>query len=318
MMETTLSGGFGAAAVEARVAGGTHPGRKRPDNQDNFLISDLSVDSTVTLRPDPNAAPVGDEVEPATPEARLAVGRKGALLLVADGMGGAAAGRLASSLAASFILAELQEGWGSDIDMSAQRFASRLCEAVEKANARIHQHAQRHPETIGMGSTVTAAGVLDGALYLAQIGDSRAYLMRGGVATQITRDQSLVQHMIDAGALRPEDAESSVHHNVILQALGVKPEVTVDITHQSLRRGDVLILCSDGLHRVVRPDEIAAVAARAGTPAEVCAHLIAMANERGGPDNVTVVAACFDGYGLPEPQHDDVVARTEFATPSGA
>lgn len=164
-----------------------------------------------------------------------------------------------------------------------------------------------------MGSTVTAAGVYDGYLYIAQVGDSRAYLVRGGMATQLTHDQSLVQQMIDAGALSPEDAEKSGHGNVILQALGVKPDVSVDVTYQELRRNDFLLVCSDGLYRVVRPDEIATVVDRLREPDAVCEELIVLANERGAPDNVTVATSRFYGRGLPEARPADVVARTPFA-----
>jgi PPM family protein phosphatase len=295
---------FGLPAVEARVAGRTHPGQRRSENQDNFLISDLSaVDPQLILRPDAGGMP---------DDAAIRVGPRGVLLVVADGMGGAAAGRLASGLACTFILAEIQESWLTDRDTTPRRFASRLREAVVSANARIHLHANRNPETVGMGSTVTAAGVLDGMLYLAQVGDSRAYLTRGGVATQITRDQSLVQNMIDAGALSPEEAEHSAHGNVILQALGVKPAVDVDVTFQALCRDDVLVLCSDGLHRVVRPEEVAGTIGRVADPAGICSELVDLANQRGGPDNVTVVAARFAGIGLTEPRSTDTVGRSAW------
>jgi PPM family protein phosphatase len=310
-MDTPSLSSFGLPEIDVLVAGMTHPGQKRPENQDNFLISDLSTtDERVILRPDAGSVP-GD--------ASIAIGSRGALLVVADGMGGAAAGRLASGLACTFILAELQEGWLADRDTSHRQFAFRLRQAVEKANARIHGHASRNPETMGMGSTVTAAGVVDGTLYLAQVGDSRAYLTRAGVTTQMTRDQSLVQNMIDAGALSPEDAERSAHGNVILQALGVRPSVDVDITYQPLRRDDFLLLCSDGLHRVVRPEEMAATIGRLLLPDAVCAELIALALERGGPDNVTAVAARFAGSGLPAPRAGESVGRAVYsATGSNA
>jgi PPM family protein phosphatase len=296
---------FGVPDVEVHVAGRTHAGRRRTENQDTFLISDLSAgDEQLVLRPDTSPAPGG---------AALTLHQRGILLLVADGMGGAAAGRLASGLACTFILAELQESWLMDRDATPRQFAFRLQEAVEKASLRVHQHARRNPETLGMGCTTTAAGVLDGILYLAQVGDSRAYLVRGGITTQLTRDQSLVQNMIDAGAIRPEDAESSAHGSVILQALGVKDTVEVDVTFQELRRDDFLLLCSDGLHRVVQPADMAATIGRLHEPHAVCDELVDLANERGGPDNVTVVAARFGGTGLMQASAGDVVGRVVYS-----
>jgi PPM family protein phosphatase len=297
-------GMFGEPTVEVLVAGRTHAGQRREENQDNFLIGELTdAEHPLLLRPDGGTA---------SEDTVLGVGERGLLLLVADGMGGAAAGKLASSLASTFILTELQESWLSDRDTTPLRFAQRLQEAVEKANGRMNQHSRRNPGMSGMGSTVTAAGVLGGYAYVAQVGDSRAYLTRNGMTTQITRDQSLVQHMIDSGALRPEDAEHSAHANVILQALGVNPTVEVDVTYQELCRGDVLVLCSDGLHRVVRPEEISEAVLRLGHPTAVCEHLIDLANARGGPDNVTVVAARFDGGALSVARSGDHVGRTVF------
>jgi len=150
----------------------------------------------------------------------------------------------------------------------------------------------------GMGTTTTAAGVLNDHLYLTQVGDSRAYLIRGGQAHQITKDQSLMQRLVEAGELTEEEAAQSERRNIILQALGPDPKVKVDLTHQELRRGDVLVLCSDGLSGQVKKEEIARIVSTTPNLAAVCDKLIALANERGGPDNITVVAARFDGDGL--------------------
>ncbi|HSB55982.1 MAG TPA: protein phosphatase 2C domain-containing protein, partial [Gemmatimonadales bacterium] len=188
-----------------------------------------------------------------------------------------------------------------DPDSSAQRFAYRIKEAVELANNRIHHHAREHPEVRGMGTTATVAGIFGSDLYLAQVGDSRAYLIRDGVATQLTKDQSLMQRLVEAGEITEEEAEQSERRNIILQALGPDPRVKVDLTYQSLRRGDLLVLCSDGLSGQVKKEEIAAFAAETPDLVELCARLIHLANERGGPDNITAVAARFGGSGLPEP-----------------
>jgi protein phosphatase len=206
-------------------------------------------------------------------------------------MGGAAAGRLASGLASTFIFADLQEGWQEEPEPAPERFTARLRRAVENANRRIQQHALRNPECTGMGTTATVAGVLGARLYLAQVGDSRAYLLREGRVVQLTRDQSLVQQMVDAGAMTAEEAERSSHGNVILQALGVEPQVEVAMSEQDLTPGDVLLLCSDGLYRVVRPDELPEMVGDGIDPARACEQLVALANERGAPDNVTVIVA---------------------------
>jgi protein phosphatase len=285
------------------VAGRTHPGQARTENQDNYLICDFSDDDCVVLRSGGVGTIAG---------VQLASGEKGALLMVADGMGGAAAGRLASNLACTFVLAELRESWQHDKVNTARQFAFRLREAVERTNHSIYEHASRNPLFKGMGTTVTAVGVFEEFFYIAHVGDSRAYLIRNRAATQLTHDQSYVQQMVDAGAMTIEEAEHSAHGNMLLQALGSKETVAVDLTYQAARRGDLVVICSDGLHRLVRPQEIAEAAAPAASPADLCAELIALANERGGPDNVTVVAARLDGGNLREPGLDDVVARRPF------
>jgi protein phosphatase len=289
--------------LQLLVAGHTHPGQTRTENQDNYLICDFANDSGVVRRS-------GSSPDPA--RVQLTAGEKGALLMVADGMGGAAAGRLASNLACTFVLAELRESWQEDRVTTPSQFAFRLRAAIERANHNIHEHAGRNPAFKGMGTTTTAVGVLKDFLYIAQVGDSRAYLVRNGFANQLTHDQSYVQRMVDAGAMSVEEAERSAHGNMLLQALGSQATVEVDLTYQPVRRGDVVVMCTDGLHRIVRPEEIAAAVRSGEAPDELCAGLVALANERGGPDNVTVVAARFEGSALRDPGPDDVVTRRLF------
>jgi protein phosphatase len=190
-------------------------------------------------------------------------------------------------------------------------------EAVELANKQIYGYAREHPEVRGMGTTVTAAGVNGRDLYLAQIGDSRAYLVRSGEAIQLTKDQSLMQRLVDAGELTEEEAEQSERRNIILQALGPDPRVKVDLTHQPLRRGDTLIICSDGLSGLVRREEFPELVRQHPELADLCGALIDLANERGGPDNITVVAAHFEGDGLPEPNADEGVGYSVYHLPDG-
>lgn len=290
-------------AIRLSAEGQTDPGRKRTENQDNFLIADLS---RAALAGGYLVASDGSERHNAG-DGGFVLGEKGALIVVADGMGGAAGGRTASRLAIQWIYREMTAQWGTERNESPARFACLLRESVEAANARIHERAQQGAEYQGMGTTATAVGVLDGGLYLAQVGDSRAYLVRGGIIHQLTRDQSLVQNMIDAGTLSREEAEHSKFASVILQALGVEPEVHVDLTYQQLRRGDLLLLCSDGLSRVVPDQQIAQVMHSSLDLDRVCAELIALANAQGGPDNITVVAVRFDGSGLQHPQQDSQI-----------
>src|SRR5216117_1677840 len=268
--------------VRIAVFGKTDLGRTRDHNEDRFLVADLTRNAA-SLQPDVRQHNIGP---------------RGTLFVVADGMGGAAAGEVASEMATDTIYAHLVKTWNDEDEVTPQRFAYRLKESVEVANASIHAHAKAHPEVRGMGTTTTAAGVLNDHLYLTQVGDSRAYLIRGGEAHQITKDQSLMQRLVEAGELTEEEAAQSERRNIILQALGPDPRVKVDLTYQEVRKGDVLVLCSDGLSGKVKNEEIAQVVS--GTPdvRTACERLIALANERGGPDNITVVLARFDGDGL--------------------
>ncbi len=270
------------SSVKVSVAGRTDVGQTREHNEDTYLIADLST----------------GELCDAADGQICHVGPRGSLFMVADGMGGAAAGELASALAAQTIHAHLMATWAVGDDTSPEQFAVSMRAAVEEANRAIHEYSREHPDVRGMGTTVTAAGVFGTDLYLAQIGDSRAYLVRRGHATQLTKDQSLTQRLVDAGEMTEEQAEKSERKNIILQALGPDPQVRVDLTYEQLRRDDVLILCSDGLSGSVRRDEFAEYAEKVPDLATLCSTLIDLANTRGGPDNITVVAARFDGEGL--------------------
>jgi len=302
---------FGVRAIQVSVAGKTDVGQRRSENQDSFIVVDLTHEESggVLLEPDVDTgAPVAGTFD---------LGEKGALCMVADGMGGAAAGGVASSVAVVCIHDELRRHWALDRNSTPQQFAHRLKQAVETSNARIHQTAQEDMRFRGMGTTVTAVGILDGFLYVAQVGDSRAYLVRNGEASQITRDQSYIQHLVEAGTMTEEEAERSDHRNMILQALGTAPFVDVDLTYQELRRGDIIIVCSDGLTKVVARHDLAEAVQRAHDPAGLCAELIELANLRGGPDNITVIAARVDGAGLEEPVASDEVGRRVYAVDPG-
>jgi PPM family protein phosphatase len=283
-------------SVHISVFGKTDVGKTRDHNEDTFLVADLSR-RMASLQPEVREHEVGP---------------RGSLFMVADGMGGAAAGEVASRMAADLVFTHMSQVWPEDVEVSAQRFAYRMKEAVELANTRIHVHAREHPEVRGMGTTATVAGIFGSDLYLAQVGDSRAYLIRNGKITQITKDQSLMQRLVEAGEITEEEAEQSERRNIILQALGPDPRIKVDLTWQSLRRGDLLVLCSDGLSGQVKRDEIAEIVNKHPDLMDLCANLIDLANTRGGPDNITAIAARFSGSGLAEPDGEADVGHQVF------
>ena len=283
--------------IKITVFGKTDLGRTRDHNEDSFLVADLTTREA--------------SLQPSVREHLL--GPKGTLLLVADGMGGAASGEVASQLAIETVYGHLEEGWCANDEAAPEEFATHLKEAVEATNLRIYTAARERPEHKGMGTTATAVGILGDQLYLAQVGDSRAYLVRGGEATQLTKDQSLMQRLVDAGELTEEEAEKSERKNIILQALGPDQKVKVDLTHQPVRKGDVIVVCSDGLSGQVKKEEIAAIVAPADKDLVAASgELIDLANERGGPDNITVVIARLSGDGLADPQADDRVGHQAY------
>jgi serine/threonine protein phosphatase PrpC len=285
--------------IVVHVFGRTDVGRTREHNEDAFAVADLTA-NRATLHPD-----VRTHIS----------GELGSLFMVADGMGGAAAGEIASAMAVDVVLRELERLWIQASRHDAAAFAQALKRSTATANAEINAFATQHPEYRGMGTTATIAGLLGDTLYLAQVGDSRGYLIREGVARQLTKDQSLMQKLVEAGELTEEEAEHSERRNIILQALGPETTVKVDLTHQVVRRGDVLVLCSDGLSGQVGKDEIARVVSEEHDLVTVCKRLVDRANEAGGPDNITVIAARFDGDGLEVAGQADEVGHAVFPLP---
>jgi len=278
------------------VAGRTDKGRRRADNQDGFLITELGAETADLGQP-----PEGDTIE--------FEAARGVTLLVADGMGGRIGGARASALAVETIAGHLAEDGGDAARLSLPRsLHSSLC----AANAAIHSEAGEDQARAGMGTTATLAGVLGDAVYVAQVGDSRAYLVRGGEVVRLTRDQSLVQDMVDSGLLEEAQAHT-VPNNMLLQALGVHGAVKPAVTYHALRRDDVLILCSDGLSQLVRDHELAEVASPDRVPQEVCERLVNLANQRGGPDNITVVVARAEGLAFPAVEAEDALGPLPWA-----
>ncbi|NJL34727.1 MAG: serine/threonine-protein phosphatase [Chloroflexaceae bacterium] len=184
----------------------------------------------------------------------------GQLLVVCDGMGGHLAGEIASQLGVEMIMKSFYEAPHDAIDRILQR-------AFQEANDRIYRKGKG-----AMGTTGVAALLFDNMVYVANVGDSRAYLVRGGTITQITHDHSLVQEQIDANLLTPEEARHSHYRNMITRALGHRPDVEVDLFEQSVQEGDILILSSDGMHGLIDDDEIAQIV-ETMTPGQAVYHL---------------------------------------------
>lgn len=278
----------------ARVFALTDVGQLREHNEDTFLVADLEA---------------GTSLDFTHGEHELVAGPHGLLFLVADGMGGAASGELASHMASTLVLEALRDSWKNTVP-SAIPFAEALRDATTLANTRIHQHARENPEHRGMGTTVTIAGLLGDQLYMAQVGDSRAYIVRDTQVQLLTKDQSLMQRLVEAGELTAEQAEVSERRNVILQALGPEAQVTADLTQQQVRLGDTLILCSDGLSGLVRAPEIANVAREERDVRAMCHRLVNQANALGGHDNITVIAVRFSGDALQHSARGDTIGYT--------
>jgi serine/threonine protein phosphatase PrpC len=249
-----------------RIAGRTDAGRVRKRNEDAFLAMTLD-----------------DGASSSSPRwtGRLDVGPRGALVAVSDGMGGAQAGDVASGLVLSS-LAEALTG-----PSQAKTSHATIAGAVKEAHRSVWQEGCSRG--VEMGATLTAAFVRGTHAYVAEVGDSRAYLLRGGSITQLTKDQSYVQMLVDRGAVSAEDAQDLPFRNIILQAMGYQRTLSVDLGRIDLCRRDCLILCSDGLSNDVKADEMRDVILRSGSLIEAADRLIALANERGGRDNETIV-----------------------------
>jgi serine/threonine protein phosphatase PrpC len=274
--------------ISIEVFGKTDVGLVREHNEDNFLIGDVTGGVRTAEPRDPFS---------------FKLGPKGAALLVCDGMGGAAAGEVASQMAVDSIYDALSQSE----PQSRDAFARLLRRAVQHANERIFIQSRDNQSERGMGTTCTVASLVDDTLVIAQIGDSRCYVLRDGKLAQVTKDQSLAWQLIEAGAMTPEEAKAFEHANIILQALGVQERVEVVLSQVHLRRGDVALLCSDGLHGPVADEEILAVLIAEPNLQKAGEALIQKALDRDGPDNITVVLGRFDGEGLQPPLPEDVV-----------
>ena len=267
----------GSGAFQISAHGVSDVGMRRDHNEDSFLV-DLDL----------------------------------GLLVVADGMGGHAGGEHASRLAVETIQREVRsarEAKGGAFERPSTIEDSPLPDvmrqAVEAASAAIFEAAQEDPELTGMGTTVTAA-LMDGShAFVAHVGDSRCYLLREEKIYQVSEDHSLVNEQIKAGAISPEEARTSRFKNIITRSVGFERSVAVDLMGIELQGGDRFVVCCDGLSNLVEDGEILSIAG--GAPlVEAAERLVALANERGGDDNITVIVARVDA--LSQPASEDPAA----------
>jgi PPM family protein phosphatase len=279
----------------------TDVGRVRRGNEDNFLLLDLTAG---------RAWSGSDGAENPEDMREFTLGGGGLVLVVSDGMGGALAGDVASRMAIEAVrdvlLGGENDGNGCEPDSS---LVDCLKHATLEANKNIHYKSLEDSRCSGMGATLTGAAIKDDKLDLVQVGDSRAYVMRGQHIRLATKDQSLVQQLVDVGQISEAEAETHMFRNVILQALGAQNELTPATARIQLRDGDTLLLCSDGLSGKLRNEDIRQIVADAEGLSAACSALVAEANNRGGEDNITVVLARFSGDDLRDPNDDRITVE---------
>ncbi len=299
----------------------THVGRVRRANEDNMLVLDLSSEAAWSS--------VGMSDEPPAELCHIELGNRGLVMVVSDGMGGALAGDVASRMAIEAVREMLVEGVrdeedttvssrrvsgenASQTEASQDKFslADAMLNATVYANLAIHRKGREEARYSGMGATLTSAALAHDHLGLVQVGDSRAYLLRGENIKLLTKDQSLVQQLIDVKQITEEQAETHMFRNVITQALGAGREISPVVSTVRLRQGDILLICSDGLSGKLRAADMHRIVRSAGEDLQsACAELVDEANRRGGEDNITVVLAHFSGAELEAAESDEIIVE---------
>lgn len=261
----------GTMILEGRVAALSDRGRVRSNNEDRLLVFDLRRQRELS-------AVRTEEVQLSPP---------GVLLVVADGMGGMSGGETASQMCVENFLTSYLERVAFASEDTAEARREALCQAVRDTNARVYARASAERGLRGMGTTLTAALLIESQMYIAQVGDSRAYLLREGELRQLTRDQTLLASLAEKGQLPMSG--NVPWKNMLLQAVGAQPDVNVALSESTLEPGDRILLCSDGLHGPVSPEDLEQIMKSDASPPERAAALVARANENGGPDNVSVI-----------------------------
>lgn len=265
----------------------TDVGKVRKGNEDSFFVVDTTSEKSASL----------SEVR----QYNLNEGNK--FFMVADGMGGPAAGEVASLLAVNTVLKEMTSKAAS----AESEFVQILDDSLQKANTAILEKASGNSEMRGMGTTATLAGISNNKLFIGQVGDSRAYIVRNDTIAQVTKDQSFVSQLVALGTITEEEAEKHPQKNVILQALGSHASMQVAATSIELCQNDYLLLCSDGLSGLVKDEEMKSIVQSSADLESACKELIDLANKRGGHDNITVVIAHFPGKVFPPPDKNGTV-----------
>lgn len=269
--------------------GRTDIGRHRDSNQDHYLIADLRRSMTLCDTSIPDAA-----------HQRLVGDEPGKLMVVADGMGGPAGGERASSIAVTAVSGYVLNMMHWFLKLSEEReddLREELEASLSACEAYVREASRRYPEYPNMGTTVTLAYVVWPNMYVVHAGDSRCYVWRDGCMSQITRDHSVAQLMVDAGSMRPEEANESRLRHILCNAVGAGgADVEAKVHKVVLEEDDVVLLCTDGLHGPLGDEQIAEHLGRTQWSAEqITEALVAAANEAGGPDNITAVTARFAG-----------------------
>jgi protein phosphatase len=281
----------------------SHVGRVRRGNEDNYLLLNISRSRAWTSeQADGEFVIESQEFE---------VDENGIVLAVSDGMGGALAGEVASKMAVESVSEKLLDEEDADATLTPESYhynlISKLYNATVYANYLVHQQGRTDPQFQGMGATFTGIGVTPEGVDIIQVGDSRAYLIRNGKIYQITKDQSLVQQLIDAQQISAEEAETHTLKNVILQALGAQNEIYPVSARLTPSQNDVLLLCSDGLSNKVSAANMQKhVVDNIDQLEQACAELVKEANENGGEDNITVILAKLSGDSLTTADADEV------------
>lgn len=285
--------------VEAHAT--SHVGRVRKGNEDNYLLLDIA-DAKSRIGDQDADKSVVESFE-------FEIDENGIVLAVSDGMGGALAGEVASKMAVETV-SEVILDQDPDKTVSPDSFGDslvgRLYDATVYANHKIHQQG-REPEFQGMGATFTGVGITPEGVDIVQVGDSRTYLIRNETIYQITKDQSLVQQLIDSQQISPEEADTHALKNVILQALGAQNEIYPVAARLTPKKDDLLLICSDGLsNKVDGLDLQNIIFDNIDDLGEAAAELIKEANERGGEDNITLILAKLTGDTLQEAEDDEI------------
>ena len=288
--------GAETGAIQVSVFGASDIGRVRKNNEDNFVVCDLTT----------GEEGLGESLR------RHVLGPRGTLFMVADGMGGEASGEVASQLCADTVPKRLYENLKSASKVSETNFVLMLREAIEYANQVVYLKALANAIYKGMGTTTTAAALLGHYLFVAQVGDSRAYLVRNRALVQLTRDQTFLNYLADIGVEMPADPEKDSRKSILTQAVGTSESVDVKVTYAKVCQGDQMMICSDGLYNMVRLEEIRRITTDPDDLAAKCEALISSANQGGGMDNVTVILAEFSGPGLSPPPPSGEVAFKQF------